>query len=106
MEHWGTRWAREYGHIKQEMAPGHSRRRCCYVDFLNTGPAVAATLRRKVGEISEIRRMSNITIVEIVTKDGRALGAVGLDVIDGGRYIAGQGRHTGGGWFDQALRAK
>ncbi len=83
MEHWGTRWARENGHIKQEMAPGHSRRRCCYVDFLNTGPAVAATLRRKVGEISEIRRMSNITIVEIVTKDGRALGAVGLNVIDG-----------------------
>ena len=65
------------------MAPGHSRRRCCYVDFLNTGPAVAATLRRKVGEIGEIRRMSNITIIEIVTKDGRALGAVGLNVIDG-----------------------
>ena len=83
MEHWGTRWARENGHIKQEMAPGHSRRRCCYVDFLNTGPAVAATLRRKVGEIGEIRRMSNITIVEIVTKGGRALGAVGLNVIDG-----------------------
>ena len=83
MEHWGTRWARENGHIKQEMAPGHSRRRCCYVDFLNTGPAVAATLRRKVGEIGEIRRISNITIIEIVTKDGRALGAVGLNVIDG-----------------------
>lgn len=83
MEQWGTRWARENGHIKQEMAPGHSRRRCCYVDFLNTGPAVAATLRRKVAEMSEIRRMSNVTIIEIITKDGRALGAVGLNVIDG-----------------------
>jgi succinate dehydrogenase/fumarate reductase flavoprotein subunit len=83
MEQWGTRWARENGHIKQEMAPGHSRRRCCYVDFLNTGPAVAATLRRKVGEISEIRRISNVTIIEIVTQDGGALGAVGLNVIDG-----------------------
>src|SRR5437868_4476447 len=31
MEAWGTRWAREDGHIKQEIAPGHSRRRCCYV---------------------------------------------------------------------------
>jgi len=40
-------------------------------------------LRRKVGEISEIRRISNVTIVEIVTKDGSALGAVGLNVIDG-----------------------
>ena len=83
MEQWGTRWARESGHIKQEMAPGHSRRRCCYVDFLNTGPAVAATLRRKVGENSEIRRISNVTVIEIVTKDGRALGAVGLNLIDG-----------------------
>jgi succinate dehydrogenase/fumarate reductase flavoprotein subunit len=83
MEQWGTRWARENGHIKQEIAPGHSRRRCCYVDFLNTGPAVAATLRRKVGEISEIRRISNVTIIEIVTKDARALGAVGLSMIDG-----------------------
>ena len=83
MEQWGTRWARENGHIKQEIAPGHSRRRCCYVDFLNTGPAVAATLRRKVGEISEIRRISNVTIIEIVTKDGRILGAVGLNLTDG-----------------------
>jgi succinate dehydrogenase/fumarate reductase flavoprotein subunit len=83
MDQWGTRWARENGHIKQEMAPGHSRRRCCYVDFLNTGPAVAATLRRKVGETSQIRRISNVTIIEIVTKDGYALGAVGLNVLDG-----------------------
>ena len=83
MERWGTRWARENGHIKQEIAPGHSRRRCCYVDFLNTGPAVAATLRRKVGEISEIRRISNVTVIEIVTKDGRALGALGLNLLDG-----------------------
>jgi succinate dehydrogenase/fumarate reductase flavoprotein subunit len=83
MEQWGTRWARENGHIKQELAPGHSRHRCCYVDFLNTGPAVAATLRRKVAEISEIRRISNVAIIEIVTQDGRARGAVGVNSIDG-----------------------
>jgi succinate dehydrogenase/fumarate reductase flavoprotein subunit len=83
MEQWGTRWAREDGHIKQEMAPGHSRKRCCYVDFLNTGPAVAATLRRKVSEIPEIRRISNVGIVEVLVQDGRALGAIGLDAISG-----------------------
>lgn len=83
MEEWGTRWAREEGHIKQEMAPGHSRKRCCYVDFLNTGPAVAATLRRKVGEIQAIRRISNIAVIEVLVKDGRALGAVGFHVADG-----------------------
>lgn len=83
MERWGTRWAREGNHIKQETAPGHSRRRCCYVDFLNTGPAVAATLRRKVSEIPNIRRVSNLAVIEIVVRDRRALGAVGIHVVDG-----------------------
>ena len=83
MEQWGTRWAREDGHIKQEMAPGHSVKRCCYVDFLNTGPAVAATLRRKVGEIAAIRRISNLAAVEILVHDGRALGALALNLADG-----------------------
>ncbi len=83
MEHWGTRWAREEDHIKQVMAPGHSRTRCCYVDFLNTGPAVAATLRRKVAERGAIRRISNVAIIEILVKAGRAIGAVGLNLLDG-----------------------
>src|ERR1044071_8232668 len=83
MERWGTRWARESGRIKQEMAPGHSIKRCCYVDFLNTGPAVAATLRRKVSEIPAIRRISNLAVVEILVRDGRTLGAVALNLVNG-----------------------
>ena len=83
MAQWGTRWAREDGHIKQEMAPGHSVKRCCYVDFLNTGPAVAATLRRKVSETAAIRRISNLAVVEILTGEGRAMGAVALDLAAG-----------------------
>ena len=83
MEQWGTRWAREQDHIKQEIAPGHSRRRCCYVDFLNTGPAVAATLRRKVGEIPEIRRISNLAVIDILKHEGRAVGVVGLNIRNG-----------------------
>jgi succinate dehydrogenase/fumarate reductase flavoprotein subunit len=83
MEEWGTRWARANGRIRQEMAPGHTRKRCCYVDFLNTGPAVAATLRRKVSEVAGIRRLSNIAIVDLIVKAGRAIGAVGLNLGDG-----------------------
>ena len=83
MQKWGTRWARENGHVKQEMAPGHSRKRCCYVDFLNTGPAVSATLRRKVSENHEIKRISNVTVIEILVKDGRARGATGVDLVHG-----------------------
>src|SRR5215510_11881623 len=83
MEQWGTRWARENGHIKQEMAPGHSVKRCCYVDFLNTGPAVAATLRREVSGISSIRRISNLAVVDILVRDGRAMGAIALSLVSG-----------------------
>jgi succinate dehydrogenase flavoprotein subunit len=83
MEAWGTRWARENGHIKQEMAPGHSVKRCCYVDFLNTGPAVAATLRRKVSETSTIRRLSNLAVIDILVSEGRARGAIALNLVDG-----------------------
>jgi succinate dehydrogenase/fumarate reductase flavoprotein subunit len=87
MEEWGTRWARAGDRIRQEVAPGHSRRRCCYVDFLNTGPAVAATLRRKVSELAAIRRLSNLAVVDLIIEDGRAIGAVGLNLADG-EFIA------------------
>src|SRR5258706_10084828 len=83
MERWGTRWARADDHIKQEMAPGHSVKRCCYVDFLNTGPAVAATLRRKVSEASTIRRISNLAVIEILVRERRAIGALALNLVDG-----------------------
>src|SRR5262249_7763934 len=52
---WRVGWARRAnGRIAQVTAPGHSRPRCCYVDFLNTGPAVAATLRKQVGRIASV----------------------------------------------------
>src|ERR1044072_4629125 len=80
MEEWGTRWAREGGRIKQALAPGHSVKRCSSVDSLNAGPAVAATLRRKIAEFQKIRRISNLAVVEILARDRRALGAVALDL--------------------------
>src|SRR5207244_12086456 len=53
MAEWRVGWARhDDGRIAQVMAPGHSRPRCCYVDFLNTGPAVAAALRRHIARIA------------------------------------------------------
>ncbi len=84
MEEWRVGWARrDSGRIAQVTAPGHSRPRCCYVDFLNTGPAVAATLRRRIAQVSAIRRVSNLTITDLVTADGEIAGAVGLDLVEG-----------------------
>ena len=84
MEEWRVGWARrEDGRIAQVTAPGHARPRCCYVDFLNTGPAVAATLRRQIGRIGAIRRVSNLAVTDLVVHDGEAAGAVALDVAEG-----------------------
>jgi len=84
MQEWRVGWARrENGRIAQLTAPGHSRPRCCYVDFLNTGPAVAATLRRRIGQIAAIRRVSNLAVTDLVVGDGEAVGAVALDIAEG-----------------------
>ena len=89
MEGWGVGWARadgpagHPGHIRQVMAPGHGRRRCCYVDFLNTGPAVAGTLRKRVGRTAGIRALSNVAITDLVVKEGSVRGALALSLADG-----------------------
>ena len=84
MDGWGAHWARGANdRIRQVKAPGHGRARCCYVDFLNTGPGVAGTLRRQVSRLGPVRRVSNVAVTEIVVHDGRAVGAVGMDVVSG-----------------------
>ena len=83
MDTWKVGWAREGGRIAQVTAPGHRRRRCCYVDILNTGPAVAATLRRRVARADAIRRVSGLVVTDPVMADGRLAGAVGFDMETG-----------------------
>jgi len=50
------------------------------VDFLSTGAAICAALRNKVSRSSDIRRLSNVSLTDVVTRDGEAIGAVGFDV--------------------------
>jgi succinate dehydrogenase/fumarate reductase flavoprotein subunit len=84
MDAWRVGWARRAdGRIAQVTAPGHSRPRCCYVDFLDTGPAVAATLRRRLAHTSAIRRASNLLLTDLVVSGGEMAGAVGLDLAAG-----------------------
>ena len=64
---WKVNWARsDDGKINQVKAPGHSRKRCVYVDFLSTGAAICAALRNKISRDSDIRRLSNVTLTDIV----------------------------------------
>ncbi len=83
MEEWGVGWARKGNHITQAHAPGHDRKRCVYVDFLNTGPASARILRNQVRRHDTIRRISDLFVTDLVTQDGRAAGAVALHLETG-----------------------
>ena len=76
LQDWKVGWAAEDGHLKQVQAPGHDRPRCVYVDFLNTGPAVSKTLRTQVIRHDLIRRVGDLYAVDIVRRDGAAVGVL------------------------------
>lgn len=76
LQEWKVGWAAEDGHLKQVQAPGHDRPRCVYVDFLNTGPAVSKTLRTQLIRHDLIRRVSDLYALDIVLRDGAAVGVL------------------------------
>jgi succinate dehydrogenase / fumarate reductase, flavoprotein subunit len=76
LQEWKVGWAAEDGHLKQVQAPGHDRPRCVYVDFLNTGPAVSKTLRTQLIRHDLIRRVGDLYAVDIVRRDGTAVGVL------------------------------
>jgi succinate dehydrogenase/fumarate reductase flavoprotein subunit len=83
MDEWKVGWARVEGRMTQVHAPGHGLKRCVYVDYLNTGPAVARALRGEVAQRAGIRRASGLAVIEIVVQNGEAIGAVAIDVESG-----------------------
>ena len=83
MDSWGIGWARRDGHLAQVHAPGHDRKRCVYVDVLNTGPAVSKTLRARVQRTPEIRRVGDLLVTELAVADGRCVGAHAVHVPTG-----------------------
>ncbi|MGB0631570.1 MAG: FAD-binding protein [Alphaproteobacteria bacterium] len=82
MDDWKVGWARKDGKITGVMAPGHSVPRCVYVDFLNTGPAVAKCLRTQVARADSVMRVSGLAINDVVVDDGVVIGAVGWNLED------------------------
>lgn len=83
MDQWGVGWARSGDRLTQVMAPGHSRPRCVYVDFLNTGPAVSRALRTQVIRTSGIQRIGDLYVIDLLIEDGECRGAVALNMPTG-----------------------
>ena len=82
MDDWKVGWARKDDKITGVMALGHSVPRCVYVDFLNTGPAVAKCLRTQVARADTVMRVSGLAINDVVVDDGVVVGAVGWNLED------------------------
>ncbi|WP_066290749.1 FAD-binding protein [Bacillus sp. FJAT-29937] len=79
VEGYGVRWARTPdGKRSQVVSPGHSKRRCVYVDILNTGGATSNGLRKAIWKDEKIQRLKNVMITKIVCHEGKAVGALGF----------------------------
>lgn len=81
VESYGVKWARtEDGKRSQVVSPGHSRKRCVYVDILNTGGATSNGLRKAIWKNEKINRLKNVMITRLVKHEGRVIGAVGFSM--------------------------
>jgi succinate dehydrogenase / fumarate reductase flavoprotein subunit/fumarate reductase (CoM/CoB) subunit A len=79
VESYGANWARTpAGDYAQVFAPGHSCKRCVYVDVLRTGDAVSQALRSAIRRDARITRLSNVMLTRIATDGGRVTGALGF----------------------------
>jgi succinate dehydrogenase/fumarate reductase flavoprotein subunit len=68
VEGYGANWARTAdGAYSQVFAPGHSRKRCVYVDVLRTGDAVSQALR-------------NVMLTKLAKDGDRVTGALGFAI--------------------------
>ena len=83
VEEYGVKWARtKEGKRSQVVSPGHSRKRCVYVDILNTGGATSSGLRKAIWRDPHITRLKNVMITRLLVDQGSVVGAVGFSMED------------------------
>jgi succinate dehydrogenase / fumarate reductase, flavoprotein subunit len=76
-------WASDGDRLRQVVAPGHGKRRCCYVDVLATGTGVMKGMKSELRRRG-IQRNQNLFVTELVRDEqGHVVGASALDVVDG-----------------------
>jgi succinate dehydrogenase / fumarate reductase, flavoprotein subunit len=76
----GVRWAADGERLRQVAAPGHRRRRCCYVDVLATGEGITRALRKAVRKEVPLALNGMFATELIQDRGGRVVGAAVLDV--------------------------
>ncbi|MCM3712538.1 FAD-binding protein [Halalkalibacter oceani] len=81
VETYGVKWAKiEDGKRSQVVSPGHSRKRCVYVDILKTGESTANGLKRSIWRDEKVTRLKNVMITRLVKHEGQIAGALGFSM--------------------------
>jgi fumarate reductase (CoM/CoB) subunit A len=100
LESWGAEFVRGAdGRLDLKMFPSHSRARACH-HFDTTGNMITKVLSKKLRADARIEKHSITAIVDLIKRDGRVVGAWGVDYQDGALVIYGAQQIilcTGGG---------
>lgn len=79
----GVGWAADGERLCQVGAPGHSRRRCCYVDPLATGTALSRGLKSELRRCGAAARANCFATELIVDRARRVVGVAAFNVTTG-----------------------
>ncbi|MCC5948367.1 MAG: FAD-binding protein [Nitriliruptoraceae bacterium] len=85
LESWerGVNWAQNGDKLDQVKAPGHSRKRCCYVGALQTGTGVVRGLKKELRR-QEVESHDTTVVTDLIQDDqGAVVGAAALEVKEG-----------------------
>ena len=81
VESYGATWARTPdGAYSQVFAPGHSRKRCVYIDVLRTGEGTSQALRSTVARDPRVTRLSNLMLTKLARDGSGVTGALGFTI--------------------------
>jgi len=87
LESWGAEFVRDAdGRLDLKMFPSHSRARACH-HYDTTGNMITKVLSKKLRADTRIEKHSITTVVDLIKRDGRVVGAWGVDYQNGALVI-------------------
>jgi fumarate reductase (CoM/CoB) subunit A len=87
LESWGAEFVRcDDGRLDLKMFPSHSRPRACH-HYDTTGNMITKVLSKKLRADTRIEKHSITAIVDLIKRDGRVVGAWGVDYQNGALVV-------------------
>ena len=87
LESWGAEFVRDSeGRLDLKMFPSHSRARACH-HYDTTGNMITKVLSKKLRADTRIKKHSVTTVVDLIKRDDRVVGAWGVDYGSGALVI-------------------